>query len=103
MGKYEFRFDGFVCGFALLKNLLPSERTYEGSSKDLQMITSMFQGRYLNIGIKGKDMDILIPFPVSILAWNDKGSESKQYLAVTDPYIDREDEMDVKLKRMKEL
>lgn len=46
-------------------------------------------------------MDILVPFPISILAWNDHGAQIKQYLVVTTPNIDREDEMDVKLKHMK--
>lgn len=41
-GKYEFRFDGFVVGFAILRNLLDFEKKYEGDNQDLKVIVEKF-------------------------------------------------------------
>ena len=90
-------------GFSLLKNMLQFELEYTGESKDIQMVTSQFQGKFMNIGIKDKDKDMLVPFPLSLLAWNSKGEQIKQYLVATQPDVDREDNIEVKVQQLKRL
>ena len=64
---------------------------YKDKNSDILEVTSNFKGRFLNIGIKSRDKDMLVPFPVSVLSWNNKGIQAKQYLTVTHPDIDIED------------
>ena len=101
-GKYEFKSGGPVIGFSLMKNMLPSEEEYKGESKDMNLVVSDFKARFLNIGIKDKDKDMLVPFPVSLLAWNSKGVQVKAYLVVTSPNIDTEDSPEEKLAQMRQ-
>lgn len=74
-----------------MKNMLELEEEYQGSNKDLNAIVTQFAGRFLNVGIKEKDKDMMVPFPVSILAYNCKGMQIKQYLVVTKPNVDNDD------------
>lgn len=92
-----------LIGFTLLRNLLEFERTYTKDNEDMKMITEKFGGRFLNIGIKDKDKDIYVPFPFSVLSWNKKGVQNKQYFVKTEKEVDAEATMDVKERKMKEI
>jgi hypothetical protein len=68
--------------------MLKFEKEYEGKNSDLIEAITNFKGRFMNIGIKSRDKDMMVPFPLSILAWNTKGVQSKQYLVLTNPNYD---------------
>jgi hypothetical protein len=80
-----------LIGLTVIANKLPFESEYHGSIEETKMIVEEYKGNLLSVVFRDNDLDYLVPFPVSVVAINNIGEITKQYLVSMEYALDERD------------